>query len=239
MERRQLDDHAVAGPWNMFLLVLFLCAVSLPLGSLSAAEKLRSPRFDEAAALFADRKLARAIEVAHQAWIESRESFGPEDVRSFEAEGLWLTARIHQKHAAGLPYDDLVQRFLAIREKSIVRRNEAHEMTWRYGKPGKEWPDTKHIILTHLSHPNYFEGIYSPDLAGYLESLPSNRLCVVFEVTYDAVGKTIGYNMIEIAKLTRWKSDWSYGSRRGAGKAVSSPWQYEDKNDSVCPGTPE
>lgn len=237
MERRQLADPAVPSPWNKFLLVLFLCAASLPLGSLSAAEKLRSPRFDEAAALFADRDLPRAIEVARQAWTESLESFGPEDARSFEAEVLWLTARIHHIHAAGLPYDDLVQRLLAIREKSIVRRNEAHEMTWHYGKPGKEWPDTKHIILTHLSHPNYFEGIYSPDLAGYLESLPSNRLCVVFEVTYDAVGKTIGYHMLEIAKLTRWKSDYSYASRRVAGKAVSSPWQYEGENDSVCPGS--
>lgn len=221
----------------MFLLVLFLFAVSLPFGSMLAAEKLRSPRFDEAAALFADRDLARAIEVARQAWTESRESFGPEDARSFEAEGLWLTARIHYRHEAGLPYDDLALRLLAIREKSIVRRNEAHEMTWHYGKPGKEWPDSKHIILTHLSHPNYSEGIYSPDLSGYLESLSSNRLCVVFEVTYDAVGETIGYNMIEIGKLTRWKSDSSYTNHRGAGRAVSSPWKYDGKNDSVCPGT--
>ncbi len=156
-------------------------------------------------------------------------------MRTFEAEGLWLTLQIYDRDAAGLPYDDLILRELAVREKSVVRRRVAHEMTWRYGESAKEWPNSKHIVLTYVAHPNYSEGIYSSDLAGHLEALPSNRMCVVFEVTYDAVGKVKGYNMIEIGGLTRWKSNFGYVNRRGRRRDLPSPWQDAGQRDSRCP----
>lgn len=224
---------------SLLLLVLSLGTIALLVGSAMAEERERSARFDEAVALFAEGDLTRAIEVAHQAWTESREAFGPEDRRTFEAEELWLRLRILDRDAAGLSYDDVALRLWAIKEKSIIRREIAHEMTWHYGEPGNKWPNAKHIILTFVSNPNYYEGIYSSDLADHLGTFPGDRICVVFRVTYDAVGKSKGHLIIEIGGLTQWKSKFSYTGKRGAEDGLPSPWQHGDHRHSRCPSDTE
>lgn len=124
-----------------------------------------------------------------------------------------------------------------------ANRRLKFEMTWRYGPPAKEWPASKHIILTFVEFPDHYVGIYSPDLGDYLESLPSDRVRVVFEVSpvfggmhggdwvnpvklFDlVVGRLRGhvwYNTVQIGTLTRWRSDGGYGGSRGNPRP--SPW---------------
>jgi len=117
-------------------------------------------------------------------------------------------------------------------------------MTWRYGDPAKEWPSAKHVILTFVEHPDHYIGIYSSDLGDYLETLPSRRVRVVFEVSpvfggmdgadwisplkiLDLViGRLRGniwYHEVQIGNLTHWRSDFSYGGHNG--NLESSPWE--------------
>ena len=223
---------------HLFLFVLSLGNIALLVGSAMAEERVRSARFAEAWALFEERKLERAIDVAHQAWMESQEAFGPEDMRTFEAEELWLIIRIQERHAAGLSYDDLFPRLWAIEDKSIVRREIAYEMTWHYGEPGEQWPNAKHIILTYVSNPNQYIGIYSSELADHLETLLGNRICVVLSVTYDAIWEAKSYRIIEIGGMTRWKSIYSYAAGGGAQGALPAPWEQPwdqvEQRDARC-----
>ncbi len=219
---------------HLLLFVLSLGNIALLVGSAMAEERVRSARFAEAWALFEERKLERAIDVAHQAWAESREAFGPEDMRTFEAEELWLIIRIQERHSAGLSYDDLFPRLWAIEDKSIVRREIAYEMTWHYGEPGEQWPNAKHIILTYVSNPNQYIGIYSSELADHLETLRGDRICVVISVTYDAIGEHKSHRIIEIGGMTRWKSRFSYISSVGALGALPSPWEQVEQRDARC-----
>jgi len=214
---------------HLLLFVLSLGNIALLVGSAMAEERVRSARFAEAWALFEERKLERAIVVAHQAWTESREMFGPEDMRTFEAEELWLIIRIQERDAAGLSYDDLFPRLWAIEDKSIVRREIAYEMTWHYGEPGEQWPNAKHIILTYVSNPNRYIGIYSSELADHLDTLRGNRICVVLSVTYDAIWEAKSYRIIEIGGMTRWKSSYSYlaGGGVAQGAALPAPWKQK------------
>ncbi len=214
---------------HLLLFVLSLGNIALLVGSAMAEERVRSARFAEAVALFEELKWERAIVVAHQAWMESREMFGPEDMRTFEAEELWLIIRIQERDAEGLSYDDLFPRLWAIEDKSIVRREIAYEMTWHYGEPGEQWPNAKHIILTYVSNPNHYIGIYSSELADHLETLREDRICVVLSVTYDAIWEAKSYRIIEIGGMTRWKSSYSYlaGGGVAQGAALPAPWEQK------------
>jgi len=142
---------------------------------------------------------------------------------------LWLIIRIQERHAAGLSYDDLFPRLWAIEDKSIVRREIAYEMTWHYGEPGEQWPNAKHIILTYVSNPNHYIGIYSSELADHLETLREDRICVVLSVTYDAIWEAKSYRIIEIGGMTRWKSSYSYlaGGGVAQGAALPAPWEQK------------
>ena len=214
---------------HLLLFVLSLGNIALLVGSAMAEERVRSARFAEAVALFEELKCERAIVVAHQAWMESREMFGPEDMRTFEAEELWLIIRIQERDVEGLSYDDLFPRLWAIEDKSIVRREIAYEMTWHYGEPGEQWPNAKHIILTYVSNPNHYIGIYSSELADHLETLREDRICVVLSVTYDAIWEAKSYRIIEIGGMTRWKSSYSYlaGGGVAQGAALPAPWEQK------------
>ncbi len=214
---------------HLLLFVLSVGNIALLVGSAMAEERVRSARFAEAIALFEELKWERAIVVAHQAWMESREMFGPEDMRTFEAEELWLIIRIQERDVAGLSYDDLFPRLWAIEDKSIARREIAYEMTWHYGEPGEQWPNAKHIILTYVSNPNHYIGIYSSELADHLETLREDRICVVLSVTYDAIWEAKSYRIIEIGGMTRWKSSYSYlaGGGVAQGAALPAPWEQK------------
>jgi hypothetical protein len=124
-----------------------------------------------------------------------------------------------------------------------ANRRVVREMTWRYGEPAKEWPAAKHIILTFLDSPDDYIGIYSSDLGDYLETRPSHRVRVVFEVSpvfggmhgadwinplkiLDlATGRVRGdvwHHEVRIGNLTKWRSDFSHSGHQG--NPPSSPW---------------
>ena len=47
---------------------------------------------------------------------------------------------------------------------------------------------------------------YSSELADHLETLREYRICFVLSVTYDAILEAKRYRIIEIGRMTRWKS---------------------------------
>ena len=122
-------------------------------------------------------------------------------------------------------------------------RRKSFEMTWRYGPPAKEWPACKHIILTFTKFPDHYIGIYSPDLGDYLESLPSDRVRVVievspafggmhgadwvnpfrwFELVVGRLRSRVWHKVAQIGELTRWRSNGGYSDT--SGNPRSSPW---------------
>jgi hypothetical protein len=101
---------------------------------------------------------------------------------------------------------------------------EPFEMTWRY-EPLQNRPDLQHIVLTFVEYPNYHVGVYSADLGRYLESLPDDRVTVVFEVTRD-LGKVRGYQEVQIGELSSWHEAGGHGGRSGNyDPAAPTPWR--------------
>jgi hypothetical protein len=101
---------------------------------------------------------------------------------------------------------------------------EPFEMTWR-NEPDPQRPDLGHIILTFVNFPNYYVGIYSSDLGRYLESLPTDRVTVVFAVTRD-LGDVRGYQEVQIGDLRSWHAGGGHGGRSGNYRPDEpTPWQ--------------
>ncbi len=110
------------------------------------------------------------------------------------------------------------------------------EMTWSYGEVIDELPSAKHVILSFVENPEIFIGIYSDDLADYLESLPAKKVKVHFKISYIFGGRKpydwlnpfiaialmkariVGdeWSHIEkIGELTRWQMYFGYMGSKG------------------------
>src|SRR5262245_2813298 len=97
----------------------------------------------------------------------------------------------------------------------------AHQMTWEFREPSKEWVGAEHIFLRFVSFPSYGIGIYSQDLGPYLRSVQVDSIPVTFEVFSD-LGCTSGFNEIRIGELDTWDSRGGYFETQG--DHASSPW---------------
>ena len=101
-------------------------------------------------------------------------------------------------------------------------RTVTREMSWSYGPAAVQCqPGTKHIILRFADYPNHAIGICSRDLAQYLESLPTNKIAVTFELWYD-VRRMRGFREVKIGNLTKWDDEWSH--YQIVGESKPSPW---------------
>ncbi len=86
------------------------------------------------------------------------------------------------------------------------------------------------IVLRFIDHPAHLFGMYSTELARYLEEAGTDRVRVTFEVTRD-YGCLRGYRMTRVGDLTRWRSRWGYAGFRGRA-AEAPPW---GKDPFWCP----
>ena len=102
-----------------------------------------------------------------------------------------------------------------------VTREMAFDMDWSYGGSAQGYPAGQHIVLRFKSHPNHYVGIFSEDLGGYLETLPSRDVRVVFEVTTD-FGRTRGFHEIQVGDKRSWSQLSGYAGVRGCSDP--SPW---------------
>ena len=210
--------------WAPFLLV----AVAL-FGFVSVAASTDDASwktsYTKAEAFFQAGQFEQASSAAKKVWERAESEFGSDDVRTYGSEMLWLATQMYGAQARGGELDEeLMRRMAFIQDKAVIRREIAFEMTWRYGDPAKEWPLSKHIILTFVDYPNHHVSIYSPDLDEYLESLETDRVRVVFEVTYEPTGdKMRGYHEVQIGELKGWRSEWGGGGT--TGEYVPSPWK--------------
>ena len=192
------------------------------------AQSFAQPEWDslyrDAETSFQQGRFDEAGGKARQALERAKELFGGEDVRTYGSEYLMLMIEAYQKSIAGDKTDEeLNQRMVVLAEKAVTKRRKVYNMTWHYGEPAKEWPSSKHIIMTFVDYPNHHVGMYSPDLANYLDSLAEKQVPVAFEVTYTPLGEMQGYHEVQIGALTHWKSEWGYGGTQDDYKP--SPWE--------------
>jgi hypothetical protein len=102
-----------------------------------------------------------------------------------------------------------------------VTSNVTYPMTWSYGDPSSNEAGERHVVLRFADFPNHHVGFYSSELAKYLESLPTPRINVEFEITRD-FGDVRGYHAVRIGTLTEWQSGSSYGGHSGDNDPA--PW---------------
>jgi hypothetical protein len=102
-----------------------------------------------------------------------------------------------------------------------VTKEMAFDMEWSYGGPSRGYTARQHIVLRFKSHPNHFVGIFSEDLGGYLETLPSRDVTVVFDVTTD-FGRTRGFHQTQVGDRRSWSHLGGYAGSRG--DSDPSPW---------------
>ena len=94
-------------------------------------------------------------------------------------------------------------------------------MTWSNGDPSRNQAGERHVILRFADFPNHHIGIYSSELAAYLESLPTPSVNVEFEITRD-FGFVREYHAVRIGTLTEWQSGSSYSGHYGGYDPA--PW---------------
>ena len=102
-----------------------------------------------------------------------------------------------------------------------VTREMAFDMEWSYGGPSQGHSSRQHVVLRFKSHPNHYVGIFSEDLGGYLETLPSRDVRVVFEVTTD-FGRMRGFHETQIGGKQSWTQLGGYAGV--SGSSDPSPW---------------
>lgn len=83
-------------------------------------------------------------------------------------------------------------------------------MSWRIGEEDPSHR-ARHVVLTFVDHRDEYIGIYSDDLAKYLESRSPGTVPVSFEVTY-RLRSMSGYHETQIGELTQWSAIDGYGS---------------------------
>jgi len=91
-------------------------------------------------------------------------------------------------------------------------------MRWRYVSV-----DHREIELEYADHPGWFETAWSPEVGPYLESLTTDRVPVVFQVTRD-LGKVRGYVEVRIGELDGTHFQPMGNGLRGS-PAGPSPWR--------------
>ena len=160
--------------------------------------------------------MARAETLAVQALELAKRKFGPNDQRTRNSQTLVINIQGYQ-WVSGI-----------LSSAPHPSKTMVFQMTWKYGPPSSEWPDSKHIILTFVDYPAHFLGMYSRSLAEYLESLPEKRVPVTFDVTYSSQLSGTGdyqfekYQIVQIGTLTEWDQQSIYD---GPGaEDESSPW---------------
>ena len=102
-----------------------------------------------------------------------------------------------------------------------VTREMGFDMEWSYGGPSQGHSSRQHVVLRFKSHPNHYVGIFSADLGGYLETLPSRDVRVVFEVTTD-FGRTRGFHETQVGDRRSWIHLGGYAGV--SGSSDPSPW---------------
>ena len=91
------------------------------------------------------------------------------------------------------------------------------------------------IFLEYVDYPGFHEGIYSEELADYLNTLATNQVDVKFEVTSN-FGCVRSFYEVQIGNLTPVPSRWGYSGRtmsRLRGKIPGGVCGREPKNTIV------
>jgi hypothetical protein len=97
-----------------------------------------------------------------------------------------------------------------------VVRSMTFPMTWRMGGRGFQGSKQGHVILSFRDYPGYHGGLFSDDVAHYLQGFGSRMVDVTFEVTTDW-GRTRGYREVRIGDLTSWRAEGGYSGVEYSG----------------------
>ena len=178
--------------------------------------------FAQAETLLQRGQLDQALESGRDAYVLARANYGPDDLRTTGSERVWLTAQVYLRYADHESATDVLPRLQQLDAQARVHRPRVLLMDWRIGPTSTDWPLSRHVILTFADFPNHHIGVYSSDLAEYLESQPAARVPVIFELTYDETGSFESERPIQIGELTTWRAAWDYAQTDG--DSDPSPW---------------
>ena len=112
--------------------------------------------------------------------------------------------------------------WLVIATFTGVKREMTYDMEWSLGESVEYLPDCQHVVLRFKDYPSYSVGIYSNDLADYLQTLAHKDVRVTFAMTLD-FGRTRGFHETRIGELTDWNAVDGYFSSRGDGSKSPFP----------------
>ena len=107
-----------------------------------------------------------------------------------------------------------------------VEETIAIAMRWEIDPEHNRHPyvKQKHIQFYFPRNLNHYVGMYSDQVASYLETLPSDTVHVRFEVT-KSFGRITAFSLTRIGTLTGWDEEMSYGYTGGPNiSSGPSPW---------------
>jgi hypothetical protein len=103
------------------------------------------------------------------------------------------------------------------------KAEQAFWMTWENKGTNNEYR-ASHVVLEFVDFPQHHVGIFSSDLADYLQRGPRDRVRVKFEVK-SSFGCFDGFRETQIGELTHWNSAFEYAGVRGPDDP--SPWRTD------------
>ena len=95
-----------------------------------------------------------------------------------------------------------------------------HAMTWE-NKGKKNHTGESEVVFQFVDHPGNYHGVYSNNIAKYLEDLLTPRIDLKFEISRD-FGCWNGYRVVQIGGLSQVVSRDGYARDEGVPK--QSPW---------------
>jgi hypothetical protein len=99
-----------------------------------------------------------------------------------------------------------------------VKTRATVPMTWEIDPPHNAHPELKekHVRLYFQTNPNKSIGVYSDQVANYLQSLPTKEVNVAFDVIKD-FGHLRALHEVQIGELKSWDGPSNYSYFRSAG----------------------
>jgi hypothetical protein len=102
-------------------------------------------------------------------------------------------------------------------------RYETRQMTWSNVKPSARFPQAKLVVLRDIDDPERFILIISQDLGDYLESLPENRVPVVFETPTNTKEVKLPKE-VQIGELKKWDVQFRMEGKGAQSFIENVPW---------------
>ena len=100
------------------------------------------------------------------------------------------------------------------------KRIDVQPMTWTIKQSDNQWKQ-REVVFEFVNHPGQVVGMYSDDVADYLNHIRANPIDVSFRITSD-LGCVRGFDATRIGNLENWRSASGYSGSHGVSQL---PWE--------------